>query len=117
MGFWENTEKAPSVMDPLSKVWMKLENAKKSDSPTLSLYEISRTNHLFTWLKKKFNFLTSRYNILSSLYCPEETKNMLKNEVELLQTNDQNLFGKKFSDHLTELSKSKKNSKDVFVKP
>ena len=42
---------------------------------------------------------------------------MLKNKVELLQTNDQNLFGKKFSDHLTELFKSKKNSKDAFVKP
>ena len=33
---------------------------------------------------------------------PQEAKDMLKNKVELLQTNDENLFGKKFSGHLTE---------------
>ena len=41
---------------------------------------------------------------------------MLKNKVELLQTNDENLFGKVFSDHLTESVKSKKSSKKVFIK-
>ena len=41
---------------------------------------------------------------------------MLKNKVELLQTNDKNLFGKEFSDHLTESVKSKKSSKEVFLK-
>ena len=94
-----------------------MENAKKSDSPTLSLYEISRTNHLFTWLKKEFNFLTLKIQHSFECVLSREDKNMLKNKVELLQTNDQNLFGKKFSDHLTELFKSKKNSKDAFVKP
>ena len=39
---------------------------------------------------------------------------MLKNKVELLQTNDENLFGKEFSDHLTESLISKKSSKKVF---
>ena len=47
---------------------------------------------------------------------PQEAKNMLKNKVELLQTNDENLFGKEFSDHLTESVKSKKSSKEVFLK-
>ena len=41
---------------------------------------------------------------------------MLMNKVELLQTNDENLFGKEFSDHLTVSIKSKKNSKEVFLK-
>ena len=41
---------------------------------------------------------------------------MLKNKVELLQTNDENLFGKELSDHLTESVKSKKSSKEVFLK-
>ena len=41
---------------------------------------------------------------------------MLMNKVELLQTNDENLFGKEFSDHLTESVKSKKSSKEVFLK-
>ena len=33
-------ERTLSVMGPLSKVWLKLENAKKSDAPPLSLDEI-----------------------------------------------------------------------------
>ena len=41
---------------------------------------------------------------------------MLKNKVELLQTNDKIFFGKEFSDHLTESVKSKKRSKQVFLK-
>ena len=38
------------------------------------------------------------------------------NKVELLQTNDENLFGKEFSYHLRESVKSKKSSKEVFLK-
>ena len=34
----------------------------------------------------------------------------------MLQNNDENLFGKEFSDHLTESVKSKKSSKEVFLK-
>ena len=34
----------------------------------------------------------------------------------MLQTNDENLFGKEFSDHLTESVKLKKNPKEVFLK-
>ena len=41
---------------------------------------------------------------------------MLKNEVQLLQTNDENPFRKEFSDHLTKPVKSKKSSKEVFIK-
>ena len=47
---------------------------------------------------------------------PEEAKNILKNKKELLQTNDENFFGKEFSDHLTESVKLKKSSKEVFLK-
>ena len=43
-------------------------------------------------------------------------KNRLKNKVELLQTNNENFFAKEFSDHLTESVKSKKSSKEVFLK-
>ena len=42
---------------------------------------------------------------------------MLKNnKVELLQTNNENFFVKEFSDHLTESVKSKKSSKEAFLK-
>ena len=40
---------------------------------------------------------------------------MLRNQVELLKTNDENLFGKEFSDYLTESVKSKKSSKEDFL--
>ena len=53
------------------------------------------------------------YNILSSM-CSQ--KKMLRNKVELLQIYDENLFGKKFSDYLAESVKSKKSSKEVFLK-
>ena len=41
---------------------------------------------------------------------------MLKNKGELLQTNDENLFGKEFGNHLTESVKSKKSLQEVFLK-
>ena len=41
---------------------------------------------------------------------------MLKNKAELLHTNAENFFGKKFSDYLTESVKSKKSSKEAFLK-
>ena len=41
---------------------------------------------------------------------------MLKNKVVFLQTNYENLFDKEFSDHLTESVKSKKSSKEDFLK-
>ena len=44
------------------------------------------------------------------------SKTQLKNKVELLEINDENLFAKEFSDHLTESVKSKRSSKEVFLK-
>ena len=46
----------------------------------------------------------------------QEAKITLKNKVELMQTNDENLFGKEVSNHLTESVKSKKSSKEIFLK-
>ena len=98
------------MMGPLSKVWLKLENAKKSDAPPLSLDEILRLLQTIGLLGQTSNSISyhRRYNILSSVCSPQEVKNMLKNKVELLQTNDENLFGKEFSGHLTVSVKSKK---------
>ena len=106
-------------MGPLSKVWLKLENAKKSDAPPLSLDKIlSLLEQTICLLGQKSNSIWyhRRYNILLSACSPQEVKTMLKNQVELLQTNDENIFGKEFSDRLTESLKSKKSSKEVFLK-
>ena len=106
-------------MGPLSKVWLKLENAKKSDTSPLSLDEIlSLLEQTICLVGQTRNSISyhRRYTILSGVSSPQEAKNMLKNKTELLQTTDENLFGKEFSDHLTESVKSKKSSKEVFLK-
>ena len=111
-------KRAVSVIGPLSKVWLKLKNAKKSDAPPLSLDKIlSLLEQTICLLGQKSNSISYNrsYNILSSVCSPQEAKNMLKNKVELLQTNDEHLFGKEFSNHSTEPAKSKKSSKEVFL--
>ena len=96
---------------PLSKVWLTLENARKSDAPPLSLDKIlSLLEQTICLLGQTSNSILyhQRYNILSSVCSRQEAKNMLKNKVELVQTNNENLFAKEFSDHLTESVNSKK---------
>ena len=54
------------------------------------------------------NFITyfRNYNILAGVNRPaEQSKEMLKGEVELLQWHNRNLFGKKFSEHLVPSAK------------
>ena len=80
-----------SVMGPLSKVWLKLENARKSDAPPLPLEEIlSLLEQTIFLLGQTSNSILyhGMYNILSSVCSPQEAKNMIKNKIELLQTNE-----------------------------
>ena len=64
-------------------------------------------------LKDRINVKVQVINIYIIYYIQ---KNILKNKVKLLQTSDENDFGKEFSNHLTEPVKSKKSSKKVFQK-
>ena len=101
-----------SVMGPLSKVWLKLENAKKSDAPPLSLDEIlSLPEHTICLLGQTSNSISyhRRCNILSIVCSPQEAKNLLKNEVELLQ-----LSGLSLSDILKRGSWSNKTTWERF---
>ena len=75
------------VMGPLSKVWLKLENARNSDAPPLSLDEIlSLLEQTIRLLAQTSNWILyhRKYNILSSACSPQEAKDVLKNKVELL---------------------------------
>ena len=95
--FAKNTEKDSLRGGSLSKVWLKLENTKNSDSPPLSLDEIvSLVEQTICLRGQTTNSISHhrQYNILSNVWFPQEVKNMLQNKVELLQTNDRNLFGK-----------------------
>ena len=106
-------------MGPSSKVWLKLENAKNYDAPRLSLEEIviSLLEQTICLLGQTSNLLSChcRCNILLSVCYPQEAKRMLKSKAELLQTNDENTFGKELRHHLKESVKSKKSSKEVFL--
>ena len=54
------------------------------------------------------NYLTyfRRYNILAALTCPaQQSKEILREEADLLQRHDRDLFGKKFSEHLVASAK------------
>ena len=67
-------ERTLSVMGPLSKVWLKLENAKKSDAPLLSLDKIlSLLKQTICLLGQTSNSISyhQRYNILSSVCTPQ----------------------------------------------
>ena len=115
----KNTKEDSFRDGSLIQSMVKLEDAKKSDASPLSLDEILSLLEQTICLLGQTSNSTSchrRYNILSTVCSPQEAKNMLKNEVELLQTNDENPFRKKFSDHLTKSVKSKKSSKEVFIK-
>ena len=93
--------------------------SRKSNGPLLSLDKIlGPVEQAICLLVQASNSISyhRRYNIPSNVCSRQKAKNILKNKVELLQINDENLFGKGFSEHLTKLVKSKKNSKELFVK-
>ena len=65
------------------------------------------------------NYITyfGRYNILAALNCSaQQSKEMLREEADLLQPHDRNLFGKKFSEHLVASAKSKRQAIEIFAK-
>ena len=75
----------PFMMGPLSKVWSKLENFKKFDAHSFSLDKVlSLVERTICSFRQTSNSILydQRYNILSSLCCPQEAKKMLKNQVE-----------------------------------
>ena len=64
------------------------------------------------------NYITyiRRYNLLAALNYPsQQSKEMLREEADLLQRHGKNLFGKKFSEHLVASAKSKKQVIEIFA--
>ena len=57
-----------------------------------------------------------RYTFFSVPSCPvQQSKEMLKEEADLLQQHDRDLFGEKFSEHLVDSAKSKKQAIKIFA--
>ena len=109
------------VMGPLSKLWMLVEEARRSKEKQIpiDLDNIrAYTEQTVLLLGQASNYITyfRRYNILAALNCPaQQSKEMLREEVDLLQWHDRNLFGKKFSEHLLASAKSKKQVIEIFA--
>ena len=112
-GISENIQpKNACVIVPLSKLWL-VEEACRSKEKQIPIDFnniracIEKTVPL---LDQTINYITDfrRYNILAALNCPvQQSKEMLREEEDLLQRHDRNLFPKKFSEHLVASAKSK----------
>ena len=77
---------------------------------------IEKTVLLLSQISKYITYFR-RYNILSAPSCPaQQSKEMLKEEADLLQQHDRDLFGEKFSEHLVDSAKSKSRLSKYLLK-
>ena len=119
--FEKNQLKNACVMGCLSKLWMLVEETRRSKENEIpidldniracieqTVLLFGQTNNYITYFR--------RYNILAVLNCPgQQSKKMLREEGDLLQYHDRNLFGKTFSEHLVTSAKSKKQTIEIFA--
>ena len=88
------------VMGPLSKLWMLVEEARRSkekqmpiDLDNIRAY-IEKTVLLLGQISNYITYFR-RYNILVAVNCPaQQSKEMLREEADLLQRHDRNLSSK-----------------------
>ena len=113
-GIFENMQrKNACVIVPLSKLWILVEEACRSKEKQIPIdFNNIRacTEKTVPFSGQTSNYITDfrRYNILAALNCPaQQSKEMLREEEDLLQQHDRNLFRKKFSEHLVASAKSK----------
>ena len=77
---------------------------------------IEKTVLLLNQISKYITYFR-RYNILSApSYPAQQSKEMLKEEADLLQQHDRDLFGEKFSEHLVDSAKSKSRLSKYLLK-
>ena len=108
-------------MGCLSKLWMLVEETRRSKENEIPIDLdniracIEQTVLLFDQTNNYITYFR-RYNILAVLNCPgQQSKKMLREEGDLLQYHDRNLFGKTFSEHLVTSAKSKKQTIEIFA--
>ena len=109
-----------NFMEPLSKLWLLIQNALLSQEEEVSI-ELNKVKEYveqsILLLGQATNSMTyqKRYNILSTLKCaPQQSKEILREEADLLQQQDKNLFGKKFRECRISSAKSKKQTIKLF---
>ena len=109
-----------NFMEPLSKLWLPIQNALSSQEEEVSI-ELNKVKEyveqsiLLLGQATNSMIYQKRYSILSTLKCaPQQSKEMLREEADLLQQQDKNLFGKKFREHRISSAKSKKQTIKLF---
>ena len=109
-----------SVMGPLSKIWTAVESARLSqeDSVEVDLKEIKefveQTVLLLGQASNSISYYRRFYMLLALTNSPQQSKQMLREDSELLQKNDKNIFRKKFRENIWHTSKSKKQTLEML---
>ena len=113
--------KVGSVMGPLSKLWRVLEGVKTSPGDNVDVPVdlcVTLVHKCVLLLGQASNAISysRRFNLLSNmLNDPRRAKSVLKEKAPVLQTNDENLFGKKFRSYVIETERSKKKTVEAFA--
>ena len=95
-----------NVMRPLLKLWLLTRNTLSSQEEEIPIElnevkEYVEQSNLLVGQATNTMTYHRRCNILFTLnFAPQQSKEMLREEADLLQQQDKNLFIKKFSEHL-----------------
>ena len=107
-------------MGPLSKIWTEVESTRWSleDSVEVELKEIQdfveQTALLLGQASNSISYYRRFYMLLALTNSPQESKQMPRVDLGLLQKNGKNLFGKKFRENIWHTSKSKKQTLEML---
>ena len=109
-----------SVMGPLSKIWTTIESARLSqeDSVKVDLNEIQefvkQTVLLLGQVSNSISYYRRFYMLLALTNSPQQSKQMLREDSELLQKNNKKNFRKKFRENIWHTCKSKKQTIEML---
>ena len=111
-------QKVLTVMGPLGKVWLTLENAMstKRQKVEITLEDLKEyTEQTVILIGQVYNSMSyqRRLNALSTMMKEAKAKEVLKDKSDMFTSNDE-LFGEKFKDDWTKTMKSKKKYKELL---
>ena len=106
-------------MGPLIKLWFRFEEALAQENNIVQL----DFNELIQYLEQSVLLVgqtfdvvpyNRRLNVLSTIQDKQKAKNIIKNQAELLEKPNVDLFGPVFRDHVKETAKVKKECKEIY---
>ena len=113
-------QKILDVLGPLSRLWKGLEDIKNAPDDTVPvpvedhIKLIEQTVLLLGQASNSILYSQCFQMLKTLIKDPKKAKIILNEKADLLQKDDQNLFGKKFRTHAVEKERSKKRTSEVF---